>query len=591
MTKFFFTLSLLLLQISIAAYGQCMSVPVPIAERVAAASQIVIGYPVESHCFMAADGNIYTAWRVQIQASLAGPQATEVVVLGMGGIVGNEAQITHPALRLELNTDYVLTLESAQTALIDPFFAGLPHCLAVADAQGAIPGRDGWYYDAFAPAPISESALIAQISAQTGTPARTPAGLPYQAREAGAQVRAFGPLATITGFSPNFTHGGTIESSHFVTISGTGFGNTVGTVSFKNADNGGSSFSTVSLSSDIVSWSNSSITVKVPDDAGTGTVQVNGSTSTQQLSIGYIHTSLDSDFSGFSTTTRQRYLLRNKNGNGGYTFVYNTTFAQNSAAVAAIERAMKTWRCETGMNWQASGTTSTTFAKDGTNVILFDASLPSGVLGRTTSRFSGSANGACAQQNTVWWLDEIDMQFQAVPTSSHSWEFGPAAANASEYDFESVAVHELGHAHGLGHRIAPGEVMNFSISNGKTIRTPAAVEIEGANAKITYSTAASCFNPANSGSPHTTNKTNCTNGLSESVVHWQASCISPETLRIFAPDNTPYSLTIIDLQGKILIRTQTAGNCDLAISDWPMGLYFCQILPLTGAGTVVKVLK
>ena len=54
---------------------------------------------------------------------------------------------------------------------------------------------------------------------------------------------------------------------------------------------------------------------------------------------------------------------------------------------------------------------------------------------------------------------------------------------------------------GLGHRIATGEVMNYSISPGATLRTPSAIEFAGAYNKLAYSSAASCFNPSNSGTP------------------------------------------------------------------------------------------
>ncbi|MCO6495617.1 MAG: T9SS type A sorting domain-containing protein, partial [Bacteroidetes bacterium] len=61
---------------------------------------------------------------------------------------------------------------------------------------------------------------------------------------------------------------------------------------------------------------------------------------------------------------------------------------------------------------------------------------------------------------------ELDIAFK----KTFSWEYGPDAPTMSEYDFESVALHELGHGHQLGHVINSGNVMHYAISNGVTRR-------------------------------------------------------------------------------------------------------------------------
>jgi hypothetical protein len=158
------------------------------------------------------------------------------------------------------------------------------------------------------------------------------------------------------------------------------------------------------------------------------------------------------------------------------------------------------------VNWSISGSTTSiaTAASDGSNVVTFDGTLPSGVLGRATSRFQGSTNGSCNTTNTVWWVDEIDVQFMPdPPVSGFPWNFGPGAPGFSTFDFESVAVHELGHAHGLGHVIQPGTVMHFSLSNGSNARTLGANEINGGNAKMGYSTLPLCLTPAGVSGPMT----------------------------------------------------------------------------------------
>ena len=136
-------------------------------------------------------------------------------------------------------------------------------------------------------------------------------------------------------------------------------------------------------------------------------------------------------------------------------------------------------------------------ANDGVNVVFFDASLPVGVLGVAQTNFQASATGGCNNANTVWWASDIDVRFAGdPPVPGFPWQFGPALPAATEVDFESIAVHELGHAAGLGHRIAPGQVMNWNISsNGVNLRTPYSIELNGVTAKLSYSTSATCFNP------------------------------------------------------------------------------------------------
>ena len=50
--------------------------------------------------------------------------------------------------------------------------------------------------------------------------------------------------------------------------------------------------------------------------------------------------------------TPHEVRLRNANGQGGYTFVYDTSFYNNTAALTAFRRALKTWRCATGIHFK-----------------------------------------------------------------------------------------------------------------------------------------------------------------------------------------------------------------------------------------------
>ena len=75
---------------------------------------------------------------------------------------------------------------------------------------------------------------------------------------------------------------------------------------------------------------------------------------------------------------------------------------------------------------------------------------------------------------------EIDLVFNDAFTEfGLTWEFGPDLPSATELDFESIALHELGHACALGHVISAPEVLHYSIGPAEAKRTLSANDIAG----------------------------------------------------------------------------------------------------------------
>jgi hypothetical protein len=95
----------------------------------------------------------------------------------------------------------------------------------------------------------------------------TPEGKKYAAVAANPVANR---TMAITSFSPGTSRAGTVVAGDQITINGNGFGASPGTVYFTNADDGGATFISSSQPSDIISWSDNSITVKVPSAAGKG---------------------------------------------------------------------------------------------------------------------------------------------------------------------------------------------------------------------------------------------------------------------------------------------------------------------------------
>ncbi len=504
---FLITFSILSFTLPITNYAQCMMAPLSLNKRVVNASTIIQGKVIHISSYISVNNKIFTSNLVQVNAYLKGPSTHKyIIVISEGGIVGDRAEIVHPALELDMSHEIVLLLMGDNTKIDNKFYRlsypGIPQMETYGCSQGKFTYQDGLYYDLLSESPLSEAGLFKKINRVSGLIAITPEGKRYVPRihsfPSNSKTKpGIAKIAAISGVSPNPGIAGTINVSDQLTISGSGFGAAPGTVEFSNADDGGATFVPFTNASDIISWADAQIVLKVPQGAGTGTVRVNG-TFTSPYTVTYSHVELNNNFAGFASTTRQRAFLVNKDGSGGYALQYNTTFAANTAAVAAFERALQTWRCNTFVNFSISPTTTaiSVAANDGTNVVSFDPLLPAGVLGRATSRFGAASNGGCQMQNTVWRTTEIDIQFQDPPSVGFTWNYGPTASIAfgSTYDFESVALHELGHAHGLGHIIASGNVMHYSLFNGADVRVlSASSDIAGGVAKMGYSTVAANY--------------------------------------------------------------------------------------------------
>lgn len=493
--------------------AQCSSYPVPFEQRIMQSKYIVQGKVVEQHCYIdAATGHVNTLNKFNVAAWLKnGSRITEVYVITLGGVYGNRAMSVHPSLQLDMDHEYLLMLEDDKGKEEDKQFRALnPTALQVfayADEQGSLTNERNYYYDKHYRTPKTETNIFKEIENFTHVPATKPSGELFVARPIIDRIFN-GPQVNnvITSFSPNPTRSGTINPADYITISGSGFG-VSGTVFYTNADDGGATFTSSGVATDNVSWNDATIVTKPARAGGTGPINVNGAmTSGSSLTINYSLLNINSTFNGFGTATRQLTHLVNKNGTGGYTYTYNAAFAANAAAKAAFERSLFLWRCGTGVNFGRSITTSAigTASLDGVNIVTFDATLPVGVLGRATNYSGGSATGACTTTNTVWWTDEIDMQFFPDPPSAgFPWNYGPSLPTFTQYDFESVASHEIGHHVGQGHVIASGQLMHFALANGSSNRTLAVNDLAGAAAKMSFSTAPLCFTPATVSGPMT----------------------------------------------------------------------------------------
>ena len=466
--------------------GGCNLFEVPLNVRTNQSSAIVEGRVVASTSYWdASHHNIYTSHKIEVYKVLKGSSSMAFVeVVTPGGRVGMDLEVVEPSLGLRQGDVGVFFLKPSQVATnglgFGTSFIGEP----VASVQGLIEYDeiDGVAHDHFNRYTDIPREVLNEVEAIVQQPIAS-----VQAYDIDLVSASVLRAVSITNFTPTTVTAGTGTT---ITINGSGFGATAGTVGFSDANDGGSSFFDV-LPSQIVSWNDAQIVVEVPDRAGTGVIRVteNGGgsagNSASSLSVSYAQLNVESD--AISSGTFIAYTVQHidDNGSGGYTWQKFTDFANDASASASFDRAFDTWVCNSGINWTIGSNTSTdAVASDGINIIRHDngSELPNGTLGRCTSRYSGCFVNGNTDLN--WFVTELDIVFD----DGTNWNYSTAAPGFTEFDFESVAVHELGHGHQEGHVINTNEVMHFSISNGEQQRSLSANDLANGNAMMVRNT-------------------------------------------------------------------------------------------------------
>lgn len=490
-----YSITLALFFISFFSNAQCLMVPVALQQRVNQSKLVVEGKVTAVNSFWNdVHSMIYTSNEIEIYKIFKGEITPEkIIVITEGGQVENEMIVTNPGVQFALgqvglfclaknNFPFIENINPSSYNLYSSGQGFIKYDLTDLTATDPFSSYDDINLNLYKPVLeyVGKSNFIAIKSADFFIPNNN-----YKGPQA---------IPTITSFSPSTTYAGT-KGANILTITGTNFGSSyvAGTskIEFKNANDGGSSY-IVTPDNHIQTWTSTTITTWVPTGACNGTVRVTNSTSEVGTSSATIIVNYN-ETNVISGSTYYQPDLVNDNSAGGYTFVYNTTFNSNTGAVGAFERALTTWRCNTFVNITKSGITSiANNASDGTNVVTFDGSsaLPSGVLATTYGYYASCATG-------VWYLSEVDLKIKTDGTDGVSWNYGPGATTGSLYDLESVCLHELGHAHQLGHTaLSPVSVMHWAISNASDHRTLTTTsEIDGGNDIMSRSTISNSCGP------------------------------------------------------------------------------------------------
>lgn len=580
---------------------------IPLQKQVAIADVIVEGKVINEVSYWDVDHkNIYTVHTLEVSKMHKGGITSEIHLVSLGGTIGLKSHIVRPALKLPVNTVGVFVVKNAPIAL-EGFPSDKPTYKSVGLSQGVYRYnlKKGTVTNPFLKF-SNHKKLEDTLTLLTESKAIPLKEVDYfkTEEESIKKKSVFGvKKVQINALSPTQIAAG---NNSVVTISGTDFGTSLGTVRFKNADDGGAT-TIEALETNIVSWTDTEIKIKVPSGAGSGAVEVETSAGVSfsfpglEVTHNYITFRYRNDdiqggekleyhihHIGSHTPTDDEITTTGNFENGAYTFNYHTDFKSNAAAVDAFKSGFEPIVCNAGSKFTISdATTDAKLADDNINSISFDTT-DAGVLGFVVGRAY-----AYILQDTVtleYFLYFYYYELDYVFNPDISWDFD-GDATFFEYDFNAVVRHETGHAAGLGHVINNAEIMHYAIGSGPNDNTTSEPIYDPAKAKITFDKAA--FIP--SILPITA--TDFSDCYTLSVVSPTQRSITaypnPATESVILNASQPiHSVTIYTLTGKLLnqINVKNSYELRLNVNDMPSGQYFI-IVQFEDKQEVVRFIK
>ncbi|NNJ56315.1 MAG: PKD domain-containing protein [Bacteroidia bacterium] len=445
--------------VSLNVFSQCTIVPWSLDKRVEKSSLVVEGKVISSKSTW--DRNhkfIYTLNQIEVYRSFKGSASQVITVVTEGGTVGLDKLHVSPSLELENQQVGIFLLRNGDFNIGHTGNLYKP----IASVQSFI------QYDLLDVKAFDFEYNYYSISGDLYETIKSITKEPIQ------EIKAFYPEAIykriralanpiVDSLSTDTLSSGT---GTLLTIYGSNFGVARGSgkVGFRDANSGSGSYYYPPVSTQYQSWSNSQIKVFVPSRAGTGTIRVTNNlgesgNSSEDLFVEWAHSNIF--FPLGSDTFAFEIDHVNDNNAGGYTWQMTNNFASKSDAVQSFTRSLEEWRCETQMNWIiGTNTTTDSVGSDDVNVVRF-TNFGDSKLGVCYSWYTGCYYNFGNDLN--WIVKELDIEFD----STYSWYYGTGSPAGNQYDFQSVATHELGHGHQLAHVRDASKLMHYSLSSGQ----------------------------------------------------------------------------------------------------------------------------
>ena len=488
------------------AYGQIYEVP--LESKIKHSELIIEGRVVEAQSYIPnGAGNIYTSYLVEIKQVIKGEEFPGYIqILEKGGTIGDRSDwVSHRApLHKGLYALFFCRISgkdggtySVGNPLPCELYSGAQGIISLKPAEESIQGRD--VFNRYEDVQEEVYDLI--------DPSKSPK-LKRTDNSQGSLQRSQGALG-ISNFTPQTLTGGTRS---VLTIRGTDFGTAKGIISFYNADDGGIPLWIPTDHADILSWEDTLITCWVPSVgpssdlfrgvAGTGPIKVETAVgdsvvSTDTLTILF---SVRNSRSFFDSVANYFFLL-DTNGIGGYTFQYSQSFSNNSNAVGVFEKSLKEWRCNSGVNFAIGNPATNNVAiADGTSIVKWNDdptdSLKAGELAITIARANACVDGNSLE--SLYYVYEIDMVFK---DSTTIFIDSVAPPPSNKFDFYTITLHELGHAHLLNHVVEDSSLMFYGTSGGRSVRMIDSDQLAGADWVMDNSVVGHPYCPTNQAIP------------------------------------------------------------------------------------------
>ena len=283
---------------------------------------------------------------------------------------------------------------------------------------------------------------------------------------------------------PSFLTAGTFDTLY---IEGSGFGDIPGKFLFTDA-NAGFLIQTPAPSEDVI-WTDSLLKIHVFSTNDTGGVAGSGFISLltdqgdtlQDFDAVFIRYAIDNrrDQNNLSYLT---ILSDLSGGDGNFTFELSPEISLNSDTAEIVRTALLQWQCATGISWSLADASADddTLLADGFNRIFFADSLQYGFDDGVFAIRRSFSQDCSSGGEPYRYVFEVDI----VINKDINWEFTTdltSSPDTSKYDFWTVILHELGHAHLLKHALetTSPKVMHPSIGKGDTLRRLQIDDISG----------------------------------------------------------------------------------------------------------------
>ncbi len=433
----------------------CMSVKIPLAERIAASRHIIHGQVVAQRAtWDDAQRSIYTINTVVVHDVWKTPDAIgdTILVLTEGGDMGTMGRTVVGTLKLDLGDEGYLMLEHPRAGDVSFRLAGVKtfhrpyaelQALLVADSRGVV--RDCWGSTL-----LSVNELQQRHFGRLSHAMRAPRGASTERRR-GVEKEPNVLQSTIS-FAPQRVIGGMGQT---VTIIGSGFGNERGT-SYVTFTSDGTNYHGAEYAGTFVyrKWTDAEIVVEAPPSySGRVRVVVGGTAKESADTLRFT-----SNLSARSLSPPSYTNLINTNGKGGYTWSLDKALFDIPQARECVASVMRQFRCKTGMAFDlATEATTVGYAlNDGVNAIVFDA--PGYELGAGAVAYCDWIWYSCiVGSETFYYVRDTDCRL----SRKFDWYYGdgknPSFGMAK---LRYVLYHEIGHAHQFGHVNEWGESMH-----------------------------------------------------------------------------------------------------------------------------------